>query len=129
MSVTPDYEHDAHVYRTRDGWQRWHAYCQCGWRWAGTGGRFDAERAAREHDGNTLQHTCYEPSTMEYDPGPCAACLAEAVDPPAGDLMSTAAQIGEYLTEQLPPDETKDERTARIHKRDAADSYRRRWHR
>ena len=94
MSLTPDYEHDAHVYRTRDGWQRWHAYCRCGWRWTGTGGREDAERAARTHDGGRLEHTCYDPQSMEYDPGPCAACLAEAVDPPT-DVASPPATSNE----------------------------------
>lgn len=142
--MVPDYEHDAHVHRSRDGWQRWHADCLCGWRWTGVGGKQDAERAARAHDGGRLEHTCYDPVTMEYnpDPGPCPACVGEPVNPPATE-QSAAAEIGEYLTEQLPPDEptcaacrglpvphiheTEAERTARIHARDAADSYRHRW--
>jgi hypothetical protein len=102
MPINPDYEHDAHVFRTRSGWQRWHAECPCGKRWTGTGGKEDAERWAREHDGGRFEHTCYDPTTMEYDPGPCSACLAEDINPPAGDLMSAAAEIGEYLIEQLP---------------------------
>lgn len=102
MTCVPAYgddEHAAYAYRTRDGWQRWHAYCPCGWRWNGTGGREDAQRAAREHDGEKLEHTCYDPQTMEYDPGPCAACLGEAVHQPP-----TARAIGEYLASYLPPD-------------------------
>ena len=114
--TVPEYEHDAHVYRTSSGWQRWHAYCACGWQWTGTGGRQDAERAARTHDGNVLEHSCYDPSTMEYDPGPCAACLAEAVDPPE---QTAAQEIGEYLAGQpLTAEE--------IHERDRHDEYRRR---
>ena len=97
MTNIPRYECDTHVYRSRSGWQRWHAICHCGWRWAGTGGKGDAERAAREHLGERLEHTCYDPTTMEYG-GPCSACVGE-------DTGNAAREIGEYLADQLPPDE------------------------